>query len=891
MMPTVRRKLSFFLVFAMLLSLAGAAFAEQSDLPETDLPETDVPSEEAADPPSAEEGEGQILETGDVPTALIDASAAPEPAYLELYLASYGDDQAPGTFEEPVATLAGAARRAADAPFDTVYLILLTDLDTRETARFYGKTVTLMSDGKTCTVTRTPDFSPSTNTAGGLYNPAMIELGGLDENDASDTVLFLDNVILNDYGLHGGSLYQEQTARNDADTVQDGILALYGARTCAVLGAGSALVNYGGLSAAYLTGGARLVMEDGSGIYDTIALLSPPGTGAVLLHEGDVLETGESVLLSERCGTAEQSPSPEETPVSETVGSPDSETDTPLFTNDDGEAAGNTPVSEEAAPENPFTGLLLVEETVPTMGDGGSLLPGSDAPAISLLFEAPYSVSDTDALIYYVPYTVTLSLDSAAQTLIRTAALAGRIRGGEATLTIHLDPLLTPPAAQLSDFTATGSAFLKITDDGILVQDNGITVRYTLPDGWQDHLDETVTLSFSASLSRVTLTSHLLEKLTSTADATLTVNTADTAPITVPALQRSAETKLLGPAQSYVRYDANGGEGAPADELVSAQPDYDLTTSPAPTHADVDGKKVLFLGWTQLADGHIYRMGETPPETITQVEVPEAAAGSGVPPQPGEVTVYAAYGYDEYPDGGDGTADVLQRFLTLRFDSTGGTGGPDSETKLADRIGKTKFDIPSVEPSKQYAKFQGWAETSGGEAKYRYDTPQMDDDIRIDADTTLYAVWQENPWWTLVYNGNGVELNLQDSQPSEAVYDSSGQLHYVSHMVITSVVPARQGYSFQGWGVSRAGSAKYHAGEEVKIQDGNVQLYAIWQRSSAGTAGRGASGSDTAGSAPATGDTSNPLLYAILVLVSLSALGCAGYFLLRSKKRKKGHKK
>ena len=55
-----------------------------------------------------------------------------------------------------------------------------------------------------------------------------------------------------------------------------------------------------------------------------------------------------------------------------------------------------------------------------------------------------------------------------------------------------------------------------------------------------------------------------------------------------------------------------------------------------PTHSnDVDGKKVVFVGWTEARTNSIFSRADTAPATVTEVTFGSA-----------NKTVYAAWGYD-----------------------------------------------------------------------------------------------------------------------------------------------------------------------------------------------------------------------------------------------------
>lgn len=126
-------------------------------------------------------------------------------------------------------------------------------------------------------------------------------------------------------------------------------------------------------------------------------------------------------------------------------------------------------------------------------------------------------------------------------------------------------------------------------------------------------------------------------------------------------------------------YDANGGTGGPAPvTFTAAQEGYALDTVNVPTHARAaDGRSVVFAGWTTTRDEHIYRAGESAPETVTAVDVN------------GPVTVYALWGYSE---DGDSIADVNEIVIKPADISiyTGGEGYDASA--VVDANGNELFD-------------------------------------------------------------------------------------------------------------------------------------------------------------------------------------------------------
>lgn len=131
-------------------------------------------------------------------------------------------------------------------------------------------------------------------------------------------------------------------------------------------------------------------------------------------------------------------------------------------------------------------------------------------------------------------------------------------------------------------------------------------------------------------------------------------------------------------------YDANGGTGGPDPvTFTAAQKGYALESVNVPLHdRAADGRSVVFAGWTTTKDEHIYRAGESAPETVTAVDVN------------GPVTVYALWGYSE---DGDSIADVNE-IVIKPADITIYTGGEGYDASaVVDVDGDELFDATDEE--------------------------------------------------------------------------------------------------------------------------------------------------------------------------------------------------
>lgn len=211
-----------------------------------------------------------LSEYGEQKNAPKTADPAAQNDAAEIYVSSTGNDEGNnGTKDLPFATLTKAVGAAADGA--TIYV--MSNLTMDQCARFYDKSLKITSgeDGP-FTITRSADFNQQSDTARSWYNPAMIEVQSL---SASSVGLTLSNIVLDDAGMHEGSVFaQAVSGGGNADNrifVQDAIIASNATVPCTItLGEGAILRNFGGMSAVRVTEKAKLVMESGSKIEDTM---------------------------------------------------------------------------------------------------------------------------------------------------------------------------------------------------------------------------------------------------------------------------------------------------------------------------------------------------------------------------------------------------------------------------------------------------------------------------------------------------------------------------------------------------------------------------------------------------------------------------------------------
>ena len=201
-------------------------------------------------------------------------------AAQDIYVSELGSDtdgDGDGSKANPYATLAKAAE-VVNQELDTgkaFTIHVVSNLTAAACARFYDHAVTIVGEGKTPpTVSRGENFATQQDTARGTYNPAMIEI----QTAKAPASLTLRNIILDDGGLHEGSVFAQAVSQgeneggtpNNSTYVQDAIIASNATQACTItLGAGTVLRNYGGMSAVRVTNQAVLKMEAGSAMEDT----------------------------------------------------------------------------------------------------------------------------------------------------------------------------------------------------------------------------------------------------------------------------------------------------------------------------------------------------------------------------------------------------------------------------------------------------------------------------------------------------------------------------------------------------------------------------------------------------------------------------------------------
>lgn len=222
--------------------------------------------------------------------------------------------------------------------------------------------------------------------------------------------------------------------------------------------------------------------------------------------------------------------------------------------------------------------------------------------------------------------------------------------------------------------------------------------------------------------------------------------------------------------KSYtVKYNANGGSGAPSDQTKWHGETLKLSST-APTR-----NGYTFQGWATSSTGAV-----------------AYAAGANYTAN-ASATLYAVWKATSY---------------TVSYNANGGTGAPSAQTKQRD----VTLKLSTTKPTRSGYQFVDWnTQSGGGGTSYASGA-----NYTANASATLYAQWT-NVTYTVSYNANG-----GSGAPSQQTKQ------YGVDLTLRTGTPTRTGYTFKGWATSSTGAVAYAAGGTYK-NNASVTLYAVWQ--------------------------------------------------------------
>lgn len=227
--------------------------------------------------------------------------------------------------------------------------------------------------------------------------------------------------------------------------------------------------------------------------------------------------------------------------------------------------------------------------------------------------------------------------------------------------------------------------------------------------------------------------------------------------------------------QYSVAYNANGGENEPETQTTTKDKDIKITNK-QPTREGYE-----FLGWSTSQD-----------MSNTQVQYKPGDIYKGRT----SIRLYAVW---------------RQAVYTITYDTNGGSPTPSTQTK---KHGEN-IHITSTQPSKANSYFVGWT-TEKNSKTVQYYTNQV---YREDKSITLYAVWNSE-YYDIIYDANG------GAGGPESVFETQ----IGTSVVISSVKPTREGYTFLGWSTNKYATTPDNAYAPGKTYSGpaSIELYAVW---------------------------------------------------------------
>ena len=220
-----------------------------------------------------------------------------------------------------------------------------------------------------------------------------------------------------------------------------------------------------------------------------------------------------------------------------------------------------------------------------------------------------------------------------------------------------------------------------------------------------------------------------------------------------------------------VHYDANGGSGAPNDQIKT----YGVTLT-------LSSAKPARTGYT-------FQSWNTKQEGSGTTYAPGTSYSANEP-----LTLYAQWKINTY---------------TVSYNANGGAGAPNSQTKTYG----IHLTLSSVKPTRTGYTFKNWNTAANGSGT---DYPSGGT-YTGNANLTLYAQWIPDTY-TVHYDANGGSGAPGDQTK---VYDID--------LTLSTGKPTRTGYTFTAWNTKADGTGTTYPSGAVYKGNGALNLYAQWK--------------------------------------------------------------
>lgn len=235
------------------------------------------------------------------------------------------------------------------------------------------------------------------------------------------------------------------------------------------------------------------------------------------------------------------------------------------------------------------------------------------------------------------------------------------------------------------------------------------------------------------------------------------------------------------PSPTYtIRYDANGGFGAPGAQIKQHGTDL-ILSSIKPIRAGY-----RFIGWStnKAAISATYKAGDRYTANMP-------------------ATLYAVWQKE-------GSGSPVDSEYKIFYDANGGFGAPATQTK---RSGQA-IQLSTGKPGRIGYKFLGWAES----AYARVPSFQPGDYYVSDRTLRLYAVWEKTKErYVVQYYANGGQNAPEQQTKIEG-----------EALTLRETEPERDGYQFLGWAKDPdAEMPDFYPGDTYE-ENAPLHLYAVW---------------------------------------------------------------
>ena len=230
------------------------------------------------------------------------------------------------------------------------------------------------------------------------------------------------------------------------------------------------------------------------------------------------------------------------------------------------------------------------------------------------------------------------------------------------------------------------------------------------------------------------------------------------------------------PTTYTVKYDANGGTGAPSNQTKKQGESLTISTA-KPTKTGY-----TFTSWNTKKDG-----------TGTKYDIGASYTVDA------ELTLYAQYKENTVT-------------YAVKYDANGGENAPKEQTKTKGK----ELVLSTTVPTKEGYKFVNWNTKKDGtgtsyNAGAKYTT---------EASVTLYAQYEK-------------ELNEEETKYTITFYTNDGTTEKSTKVinkgdkVVKPEDPTREGYTFDGWYDKKENGKEYDFTKEVTS---DISLYAYWSK-------------------------------------------------------------